>query len=75
MCVPFLVAAKVKSNVEAPDKLPIPVLTLSRETAKDEESVFAGLFQFIPMLLQYIGAEASAHVIGAVNSNHSYSSL
>ena len=44
-------------------------------TANKELFVLAGLFQFIPILLQYIGEEASAHVIGAVNSSHQYSLL
>ena len=64
-----------KPNEVEPMIFPMPVLTLSKLTPYDEESVLAGVFQFIPILLQYIGEEASAHVIGAVNSSHSYSSL
>jgi len=44
-------------------------------TAKEGVSFFAGLFQLIPTADQVIGVEASAHVIGAVNSYHLYSSL
>jgi len=44
----------------------VPPVVYPASTAKNEDSSLAEEFQLIPMLLQYIGDVASAHVIGAV---------
>jgi hypothetical protein len=55
--------------------VPTFILLYPLDTARVEVSAFAGVFQLIPMADQVIGVDASAHVIGAVTSIHSYSSL
>lgn len=73
-CCPDLVAVKSTAKEADGPRVNAEVFVNPAVTAKEGVSFFAGLFQFIPILLQYIGVEASAHVIGAVNSQHLYSS-
>ena len=74
-CCPDLVAARSTAKEADGPMVNATVFVNPAVTAKEGVSFLAGEFQSIPMLLHRIGEEASAHVIGAVNSSHSYSSL